>query len=286
MISRDRQSRPLKAFVSSTYTDLSEHRAYVIDSLRRAGIFVDPMEEWTAAVGEPKKLSRERLDGCDLCVLLVAFRRGYVPAGDFLSITQQEHAEAKQNRIPVLVFVLRDGTPWRHEFYELDRDQELKRWRAELEQSTLVGYFSQSPDSIPLFPALFRWLSNRPLQLGADDSPGDILLGTWEHYAATSGSDFVYTARVVGTRLGDQYYLAIVHQTGNRLQAEPSRGLSDVESDGTSLRFKSDWGDGEIAQFALHRVSDTVFEGLSVIQGKVWQFDRLTRVDPAKPLPK
>jgi hypothetical protein len=128
-------------------------------------------------------------------------------------------------------------------------------------------------------------LNSRPLHFDANDSPGDILLGTWEHYAAPPGNDFVYTSRVVGTRLGAQYYLAIVHQTGNRQQASPSRGVFDVESDGTSLRFKSDWGDGEIAQCALHRVSDTVFEGMSVIEGKVWQLDRFTRVDPAKPLP-
>jgi len=286
MNSRGQQNRPLKAFVSSTYTDLSEHRAYVIEILGQAGIFVDPMEKWAAAVGEPKKLSRERLDGCDLCVLLVAFRRGYVPDGDVLSITQQEYEEAKQRGIPVLVFVLKEDTPWRHEFYELDRDQELKRWRGELEQSALVGYFSQSPDSIALAPALFRWFHERQLQSAGSGSPGDILLGTWEHYAGPPGRDFVYTARVVGTHLAGQYYLAIVHQTGNRLQVSPSRGLSDVESDGRILRFKSDWGDDAIAQFELHRVSDSVFEGMSVINGELWQFDRIIRIDPAKPLPR
>ena len=38
-----------KAFVSSTFEDLKEHRAYVIKALRDAGIHVDPMENWTAA---------------------------------------------------------------------------------------------------------------------------------------------------------------------------------------------------------------------------------------------
>ena len=33
-----------RAFVSSTYRDLKDHRAYVIDRLRRGGIIVDPME--------------------------------------------------------------------------------------------------------------------------------------------------------------------------------------------------------------------------------------------------
>ena len=37
-----------KAFVSSTFLDLKLHRARAINALRRSGIFVDPMEEWTA----------------------------------------------------------------------------------------------------------------------------------------------------------------------------------------------------------------------------------------------
>ena len=40
------------------------------------------MEEWPADNDEPKQFSQDRLNGCDLCVLLVAFRRGYVPDGD------------------------------------------------------------------------------------------------------------------------------------------------------------------------------------------------------------
>ncbi|MFM9962600.1 MAG: DUF4062 domain-containing protein [Planctomycetaceae bacterium] len=79
-----------KAFVSSTFLDLQEHRAHVIRELRKAGFFVDPMEEWTSAAQEPKVLSVNRLEGCTLCVLLVARRRGHVPTGDELSITQQE----------------------------------------------------------------------------------------------------------------------------------------------------------------------------------------------------
>ena len=65
-----------KAFVSSTYEDLKDHRAHVINALRKAGIFVDPMEDWTSSNDEPKAFSTKRLEGCDLCILPVAFRRG------------------------------------------------------------------------------------------------------------------------------------------------------------------------------------------------------------------
>ena len=67
-----------KAFVSSTFEDLKDHRAHVIRSLRRAGFFVDPMEEWSADSEEPKIFSQDRLHGCDLCVLLVVTSREYL----------------------------------------------------------------------------------------------------------------------------------------------------------------------------------------------------------------
>ncbi len=75
-------------YLSSTYEDLKAHRAHVIQALRKAGIQVDPMENWGAAPEVPKVFSKERIDGCDLLVLLVAFRRGYRPRGEDLSITQ------------------------------------------------------------------------------------------------------------------------------------------------------------------------------------------------------
>lgn len=83
-----------KAFVSSTFEDLKDHRRGVIDSLRDGGIHVDPMENWTAAKDEPKVFCQERLDGCDFCVLLVGFRVGYVPKGERMSTTQLEYFAA------------------------------------------------------------------------------------------------------------------------------------------------------------------------------------------------
>src|SRR5215470_8028440 len=115
-------SATLKAFVSSTYEDLKDHRAYVIKMLRKAGIFVDPMEDWTADSDEPRKFSQDRLAGCDICVLLVALRRGYVPKGETRSITQLEYQAALDDGIDVLVYLLNEDAPWPHRFVELDKD--------------------------------------------------------------------------------------------------------------------------------------------------------------------
>lgn len=150
-----------KAFVSSTFLDLKEHRAHVINSLRNAGFFVDPMENGTADSDEPKKFSQDRLDGCDLCVLLVAFRRGFVPDGETRSITQMEYDTAVKQGIDILSFVLAEDAPWPRKLDELDKDPEMKTWRGHLMKKHGVEPFSLDPRSIDMTRAVGRWLAKK-----------------------------------------------------------------------------------------------------------------------------
>ena len=138
----------MKAFVSSTFDDLKEHRAHVIAALRRAGISVDPMEDWTATSSEPKQFCSERLTGCDLCVLIVARRRGFTPNGETRSITQMEYDAARERGIEVLAFLLDDSALWKREWDELDKDAELRQWRADLCGRHGIEFFSHDPRSL------------------------------------------------------------------------------------------------------------------------------------------
>jgi formylglycine-generating enzyme required for sulfatase activity len=153
-----------QAFVSSTFVDLKDHRAHVIGSLRRAGFAVDPAEDWTADSDEPKNFCQDRLNGCDLCVLLVAFRRGYVPEGETLSITQLEYEAAVKAGIDILPFMLEENAPWPPNFVELDKDPGIKRWREELRKRHGVEHFSLEPRSIDMAGALGRWLAKKNRQ--------------------------------------------------------------------------------------------------------------------------
>ncbi len=152
-----------KAFVSSTFLDLQEHRAHVIRELRKAGFFVDPMEEWTSAAQKPKVLSVNRLEGCTLCVLLVARRRGHVPTGDELSITQQEVAKAQELGIDVLPFLLDDEALWKTEWDERKKDKQLRQWRADIKdgKSGTSDRFNHEPNSIQISAALVRWVKEK-----------------------------------------------------------------------------------------------------------------------------
>src|SRR5262245_33752249 len=152
---------PYRAFVSSTFVDLKDHRAHVIGSLRRAGFSVDPMEDWTADSDEPKNFSQDRLNGCDLCVLLVAFRRGYVPDGEMHSITQLEYEAALKQGIDILPFMLDENAPWQRNFDELEKDPEIVKWRADLRKRHGVQPFGLEPWSIDMTGSLGRWLTTR-----------------------------------------------------------------------------------------------------------------------------
>lgn len=151
-------TRAFKAFLASTYRDLAEHRKHVIEALRKSKFHVDPMEDWSADSGEPKEFCPERVAGCDLLVLLVGRRRGFIPEGEAQSITQWEYRLAREQGIEVLAFLLDDKSLWLREFDELDRDLELARWREQLTKSHVCKTFDHRPESVPISEALNRWL--------------------------------------------------------------------------------------------------------------------------------
>jgi hypothetical protein len=127
------------------------------------------MEDWTADAGEPRRFSVERLEGCDLCVLLVALRRGFVPPGETRSVTQIEYEAAVAGGIDVLPFLLDADAPWPRRFDQLDDD--LKRWREDLSTRHGRGLFGLDPNSIKIGPALSRWLMRRQrmtVEVGGD----------------------------------------------------------------------------------------------------------------------
>ena len=198
-----------KAFVSSTFEDLEEHRKAVIASLRKAGIFVDPMEDWTAASDEPKKFSQDRVKNCDLCVLLVAFRRGHVPESEELSITQLEYQAAVNSEIDILVFMLREASPWVRTFDELDKDPGIRLFRAKLGESKGVSFFGLDPSSIEIAPAVTRWISEKQESLGSVSLPLAPASSDWpqqvvESLASQLNDEFAFYMRAGEDLSSDQ----------------------------------------------------------------------------------
>lgn len=209
---------PYKAFVSSTYEDLKEHRAYVINVLRKSGIFVDPMEDWQAESDEPKRFSVERVWGCHFCVLLVALRRGYVPEGEVKSVTQLEYDAAFNASMDILPFLLDENAPWPRSFDELDTDGALRIWREELQKRHGRSLFGLDPKSIDVSAAVARWINkqSRTVLAGGQD---------WVQLISSTldlPKDNPQTWKIAAELLPDA--LAYAKQKYSRLQALASHG--------------------------------------------------------------
>ena len=101
--------------------------------------------------------------------------------------------------------------------------------------------------------------------------PGDIILGTWDQYTLLTEADLKYGGTFVVSRSDGQYVMSALRQ---REDAGHTIGLSDVNSDGRSWTFKSNWGSGFVGTFALERVSENVFEGVASLRGLPVQRDR------------
>ena len=109
-----------RAYVSSTYRDLVEHREEIRLALQRLGLEDVAMETYTA--GEERPLDRCLADvrSTDLYIGVLAWRYGFVPAGQSKSITELEYLEAAAAGIPRLIFVLDPDAAWPHS--AADRD--------------------------------------------------------------------------------------------------------------------------------------------------------------------
>ena len=114
---RSRNQGIIRVFVSSTSEDLRDYRA----AARRAIMDTDwkaEMMEHFGAKAAPTSVQAcyDVLSQCDLMVLIIAFRQGWVPTVDeggngTDSITALELKFARENEIPVLAFMANDTWP-------------------------------------------------------------------------------------------------------------------------------------------------------------------------------
>ena len=103
----------MKIYISSTYQDLVEHRVAVDRILRRMGHDVIGMEQYVAEGSKPVERCRADVQIADVCVLIVAWRYGYVPFPPHgPSITEIEHDAAVEKGKTVLAFLLDPEAPW------------------------------------------------------------------------------------------------------------------------------------------------------------------------------
>ena len=151
----------MRVYLSSTYTDLIEHRAAVAHLLRQMGHEVVGMEEYVAEGSRPLDRCLKDVDSVEIYVGIFAWRYGHVlpppavPPGDaagpspLLSITEAEFRRAASKR--PLVFLLDPKASWPVQHIDAlsgtpEDAAAIKRLRDELSSQWLAGFFTTPED--------------------------------------------------------------------------------------------------------------------------------------------
>jgi TIR domain/Domain of unknown function (DUF4062) len=134
-----------RLYVSSTYSDLAEHRRAVYDALLELGHEVFPAD-WAATDERTLEKALNDLVTCDAVVCIVAWRYGSIPLIPYnptgLSIVELEYREARKLGKPVFPFVLDPNSSWPTSYMDDgDKGERVRRFRDELINERLVSLF-------------------------------------------------------------------------------------------------------------------------------------------------
>jgi Domain of unknown function (DUF4062) len=157
-------------YLSSTFSDLEEHRRAVSESLREQGHVVRAMEDDTADPLPPLDKCRKDVAACELYVGIFAWRYGDVPPDgnpEKKSITEHEYREAAELGMPCLVFVLRPDAPWPPTKMDAhtgegDRGRQIRMLRDELLGTHTAGLFSTPEELVGEVVAAVRSNLDKP----------------------------------------------------------------------------------------------------------------------------
>ena len=133
----------MKLYLSSTYKDLKDHRAFVAEYLRKNQHQVIMMEEYVARDQLVEFACQGDVAKCDVYIGIFAWKLGYVPADNnpqAKSVTELEYSAAE--KITRLVFLLDDIANWPDEMKDEDLTK-ITTLRTKLKKYC-AGYFSDA----------------------------------------------------------------------------------------------------------------------------------------------
>ncbi len=138
----------MKVFISSTYKDLIEYRKAVKEALERLGQQAGGMEIFGARDEEPKIVALAEVGKCDLVIGIYAYRYGFIPEGDEISITEQEYLHAKNKGKDILCFVVHEDQPWLPKLAEKDAEKikKLDNFKTQILKGKTVDFFTTPED--------------------------------------------------------------------------------------------------------------------------------------------
>jgi len=137
-----------RIYISSTYSDLVEHRQQVYDILRKMRYDVIAMEDYVATDKRPLDRCLADVASCHIYVGIFAWRYGYIPPGQEQSITELEYRQAGQSGLERLIFLLDEDAPWpRSKMEKGVGGEKIEALRQELMTAHTVQFF-KSPEEL------------------------------------------------------------------------------------------------------------------------------------------
>lgn len=94
-----------KIFVSSTYTDLIQHRKNVWQLLKNYDVEITGMEEFGARTSAPLETCINYAKECDIYLGIISMRYGSIDKNSGKSFTQIEYETALKNRKEILIYL-------------------------------------------------------------------------------------------------------------------------------------------------------------------------------------
>jgi tetratricopeptide (TPR) repeat protein len=152
-----------RVFISSASGELASYRTAAVEVCRRLGFTPVYMEEFGPQRPQPEQVCQQKVESCDVFVLLLAHRYGSRPPGKQLSYTELEYGwAARRPDMPLLAFVVDPDLPWP------PRDMD------------------QGPDGEALKLFVDRVLASHSVKplAGKDRFREDLIIALWQHEVA------------------------------------------------------------------------------------------------------
>jgi len=147
-----------RVYVSSTRTDLKEHRRLLLEVLDRMDHKHVAMEHYAAERRPPIERCLADIAACDLFVSIIAWRYGTIPPGYDRSFTELELDQAKACGKECLVYVLDESADWPPRLIEFDAIGAVREFRKRAVEGSLAEYFSNKDELRALLgEAVHQW---------------------------------------------------------------------------------------------------------------------------------
>jgi hypothetical protein len=112
--------------------------------IRQLGAIDVSMEHFGARDNRPKdECLRLVKEETDIFIGIYAHKYGFIPEGDDISITEAEYEEARTARLPILIYILDDSTPWIPRLIDRGRAaKQLQTLKVKLKLFHICAFFS------------------------------------------------------------------------------------------------------------------------------------------------